>query len=62
MGMDDGAILYELWGDLVDKEHGREPRPKEKLVTLLRETANYMVFSLYIYISHLISSSAYSII
>ncbi|KAH8146333.1 uncharacterized protein LAJ45_09526 [Morchella importuna] len=43
MSMDDGAIFFELWGDLVDKEPGREPRPKEKLVTLLRETANYMI-------------------
>lgn len=43
MGMDDGAIFYELWGDLVDREPGREPRPREKLVILLRETANYMI-------------------
>lgn len=43
MTMDDGAIFFELWGDLVDKEPGREPRPREKLISLLRETANYMV-------------------
>ena len=35
--------MYELWGDLVDQEPGREPMPKEKLVRLFREIANYIV-------------------
>ncbi|PWW77606.1 hypothetical protein C7212DRAFT_180029 [Tuber magnatum] len=41
--MEGGSIHYETWGDLVDHEHGREPMPKEKLVRLLREVANYII-------------------
>lgn len=42
MTMDEGSIHYEIWGELVDKEPGREPRPREKLIGLLRDIGNYM--------------------
>lgn len=43
MTMDEGSIHYEIWGELVDREPKREPRPRERLIGLLRDIGNYMI-------------------